>query len=226
MTICDQRTGTRSPRGSDARGATRLDGGGWTGSGGGGERGGGPPRAPCRVPAVSAGSRGDRHLRRWRIGASNERAGQAPGDRGSHLPVAPDRRHRQVPQPRGDEALPRGLGRGDGHGGGAAAGPDGARARPRCSHWIDAARMRSCPTPPLCYTADDAVRTCRLAEELGMSEVGEARGAGRREDALPGRRGRRSKAARVLVKEGFTVLPYTSDDPITARSSRTRAARR
>ncbi len=36
--------------------------------------------------------------------------------------------------------------------------------------WIDRSRMRLLPNTALCYTADDAVRTCRLAEELGMSK--------------------------------------------------------
>ena len=37
-------------------------------------------------------------------------------------------------------------------------------------NWIDTQRMRLLPNTALCYTADDAVRTCRLAEELGMSK--------------------------------------------------------
>src|SRR5678815_2915354 len=36
-------------------------------------------------------------------------------------------------------------------------------------HWIDASRMTLLPNTALCYTAEDAVRTCRLAAELGMS---------------------------------------------------------
>ncbi|HZI11715.1 MAG TPA: thiazole synthase, partial [Myxococcus sp.] len=37
-------------------------------------------------------------------------------------------------------------------------------------NWIDRNRLRLLPNTALCYTADDAVRTCRLAEELGMSK--------------------------------------------------------
>ena len=33
------------------------------------------------------------------------------------------------------------------------------------------------------------------------------------------------QAARILAKEGFVVMPYTNDDPVTASNSRTRAAR-
>src|SRR5213082_1346639 len=37
-------------------------------------------------------------------------------------------------------------------------------------HWIDRQRLQLLPNTAGCYTADDAVRTCRLAEELGMSK--------------------------------------------------------
>ena len=36
-------------------------------------------------------------------------------------------------------------------------------------HWIDTSRVTLLPNTALCYTAEDAVRTCRLARELGMS---------------------------------------------------------
>src|SRR3954471_20581796 len=76
--------------------------------------------------------------------------------------------------------------------------------------------MQLLPNTAGCYTADDAVRTCRLAEELGMSKWVKLEVLGDEKTLYPDVE-ETLKAARVLVKEGFTVLPYTSDDPITAR---------
>ncbi|MFZ5446931.1 MAG: thiazole synthase [Myxococcota bacterium] len=82
-------------------------------------------------------------------------------------------------------------------------------------HWIDK-RMTLLPNTAGCYTADDAIRTCRLAEELGLSKWVKLEVLGDEKTLYPDVE-ETLKAARVLVKEGFTVLPYTSDDVITAR---------
>jgi thiazole synthase len=82
--------------------------------------------------------------------------------------------------------------------------------------WIDRERMTLLPNTAGCYTADDAVRTCRLAEELGMSKWVKLEVLGDERTLFPDVE-ETLKAARILVKEGFTVLPYTTDDPITAR---------
>ena len=91
-----------------------------------------------------------------------------------------------------------------------------ARGADSLLHWLDTQRMRLLPNTALCYTADDAVRTCRLAEELGMSKWVKLEVLGDEKTLYPDVE-ETLKAARILVKEGFTVLPYTSDDPITAR---------
>ena len=83
-------------------------------------------------------------------------------------------------------------------------------------HWIDTTRMTLLPNTALCYTADDAVRTCRLAAELGMSRWVKLEVLGDERTLFPDVE-QTVAAARILVKEGFTVLPYTSDDPVTAR---------
>jgi len=83
-------------------------------------------------------------------------------------------------------------------------------------HWIDRERMRLLPNTAGCYTADDAIRTCRLAEELGFSKWVKLEVLGDEKTLYPDVE-ETLKAARVLVKEGFTVLPYTTDDVITAR---------
>lgn len=91
-----------------------------------------------------------------------------------------------------------------------------ARGEASLMHWIDREAMTLLPNTAGCYTADDAIRTCHLAEELGMSKWVKLEVLGDEKTLFPDVE-ETVKAARVLVKEGFTVLPYTSDDPITAR---------
>ena len=72
------------------------------------------------------------------------------------------------------------------------------------------------PNTAGCYTADDAVRTCMLARELGMAGLVKVEVLGDPKTLFPDVI-QTLEAARMLVKEGFTVLPYTTDDPITAK---------
>jgi thiazole synthase len=73
------------------------------------------------------------------------------------------------------------------------------------------------PNTAGCYTADDAVRTLRLARELldGHTLV-KLEVLGDKETLFPNVR-ETLKAAETLIKDGFQVLVYTSDDPIVAR---------
>ena len=72
------------------------------------------------------------------------------------------------------------------------------------------------PNTAACYTAADAIRTARLAREAGLSNwvklevIGDERTLFPDNEAL-------IEATKVLVKEGFVVLPYTTDDPIVCR---------
>jgi thiazole synthase len=72
------------------------------------------------------------------------------------------------------------------------------------------------PNTAGCYTVDDAVRTCRLARELGIAGVVKVEVLGDPKTLFPDVV-QTLEACRILVKEGFTVLPYTNDDPITAQ---------
>jgi thiazole synthase len=83
-------------------------------------------------------------------------------------------------------------------------------------HWIDTSRLTLLPNTALCYTAEDAVRTCRLARELGMSHWVKLEVLGDERTLFPDVE-QTLAAARTLVKEGFVVLPYTTDDLIIAR---------
>jgi thiazole synthase len=76
--------------------------------------------------------------------------------------------------------------------------------------------MKLLPNTAACFTADEAVRTCRLARELGMGELVKLEVIGDKRTLFPDVEAL-VVAARTLVKEGFTVLPYTNDDPVTAR---------
>jgi thiazole synthase len=82
--------------------------------------------------------------------------------------------------------------------------------------WIDTTKVTLLPNTALCYTADEAVRTCRLARELGMSHWVKLEVLGDEKTLFPDVE-QTVAAARTLVKEGFVVLPYTTDDVIVAR---------
>ncbi len=81
---------------------------------------------------------------------------------------------------------------------------------------IDRERMFILPNTAACFTADDAVRTARLAREVGLSNWVKLEVIGDPETLYPDTEGL-LEATRQLVKEGFVVLPYTSDDLIVAR---------
>ncbi len=67
-----------------------------------------------------------------------------------------------------------------------------------------------------CFTADEAVRTCRLARELGLSDMVKLEVIGDKRTLFPDNE-ETLAAAKTLVAEGFTVLPYCIDDPIVCR---------
>jgi thiazole synthase len=72
------------------------------------------------------------------------------------------------------------------------------------------------PNTAGCFDADHAVRTAMLGRELGIGDLVKLEVLGDTETLLPDPVGT-LEAARTLVKDGFTVLCYTSDDPILAR---------
>lgn len=76
-------------------------------------------------------------------------------------------------------------------------------------------RYHLLPNTAGCFTADDAVRTARLARELTGTSLVKLEVLGDTKTLLPDP-GATLEATRTLVAEGFTVLVYTSDDPIAA----------
>jgi thiazole synthase len=81
---------------------------------------------------------------------------------------------------------------------------------------VDRTRYVLLPNTAGCYTADDAIRTLRLARELGMDEFVKLEVIGDPKTLFPDNAAT-VDAARVLVKDGFKVLPYCSDDLVTCK---------
>ncbi len=82
--------------------------------------------------------------------------------------------------------------------------------------YIDPAKYFLLPNTAGCYTADDAIRTARLAREVGLSDWVKLEVIGDQTTLFPDVQAT-LEATRVLVKEGFTVLAYTSDDIVFAK---------
>jgi thiazole synthase len=81
--------------------------------------------------------------------------------------------------------------------------------------WIDRAKIRLLPNTAACFTAAEAVRTARLAREALDTELVKLEVIGDEATLYPDLAGL-LEATRELVKDGFTVLPYTTDDLVTA----------
>lgn len=72
------------------------------------------------------------------------------------------------------------------------------------------------PNTAGCFDAEHAIRTARLGRELGIGDLVKLEVLGDPQTLLPDPLGT-LEAAKVLVKEGFVVLCYTSDDPVLAK---------
>jgi thiazole synthase len=90
------------------------------------------------------------------------------------------------------------------------------RSRESLLDYIDTDRIFILPNTAGCYSAEEAIRTARLGREAGLSNwvklevIGDERTLFPDNEAL-------IEATRILVAEGFVVLPYTNDDPIACR---------
>jgi thiazole synthase len=82
--------------------------------------------------------------------------------------------------------------------------------------YIDRSRLFILPNTAACYTADEAIRTARLAREVGLSNWIKLEVIGDQQTLFPDNQGL-LEATRVLAREGFVVLPYTNDDLVNAR---------
>jgi thiazole synthase len=82
--------------------------------------------------------------------------------------------------------------------------------------YIDREKMFILPNTAACYSADEAIRTARLGREAGLSHWVKLEVIGDQQTLFPDTE-QLIEATRVLVREGFVVLPYTNDDLIVAR---------
>jgi thiazole synthase len=82
--------------------------------------------------------------------------------------------------------------------------------------YLDPKKFTILPNTAGCYNAEDAVRTCRLAREAGVGKLIKLEVIGDDKTLFPDIPAT-IEAAKILVKEGFVVLPYINDDPITAK---------
>src|SRR6266850_926752 len=90
------------------------------------------------------------------------------------------------------------------------------RSKESLLDYIDTSKYFLLPNTAGCYTADDAVRTARLGREAGLSNWVKLEVIGDEKTLFPDTAAL-VEATRILVKEGFVVLPYTTDDPVVCR---------
>src|SRR5437588_5974037 len=90
------------------------------------------------------------------------------------------------------------------------------RSKESLLDYIDPKKYFLLPNTAGCYTAEDAIRAARLGREVGLSDWVKIEVIGDEQTLYPDVQAT-IEATRVLVKEGFTVLPYTSDDIVVAK---------
>jgi thiazole synthase len=90
------------------------------------------------------------------------------------------------------------------------------RSKESLLDYVDRKKFFLLPNTAACFTADEAIRTARLGREAGMSHWVKLEVIGDERTLFPDNAGL-LEATRVLAKEGFVVLPYTTDDLINAR---------
>jgi thiazole synthase len=86
----------------------------------------------------------------------------------------------------------------------------------RLLDFVDRSKVALLPNTAGCTTAEEAIRTAHLGREAGLSELVKLEVIGDERTLLPDPI-ETLKACRPLVRDGFTVLVYASDDPVLAR---------
>lgn len=90
------------------------------------------------------------------------------------------------------------------------------KSQPRLFDYLDPKKIQILPNTAGCYTAEEAIRYARLGREVGLSEWIKLEVIGDQRTLFPDNE-QLLEAAKVLVDEGFVVLPYTNDDPVVCR---------
>ena len=89
-------------------------------------------------------------------------------------------------------------------------------SEPMLTDFIDPKKVTYLPNTAGCFTADDAIRTLRLAREAGGWNLVKLEVLGEAKTLYPDMR-ETLRATEVLVKEGFEPMVYCVDDPIAAK---------
>jgi thiazole synthase len=92
----------------------------------------------------------------------------------------------------------------------------GVRTGESLLDYIDTRRFLLLPNTAGCYSAEEAIRIANLGREAGLSEWVKLEVIGDERTLFPDTEALLT-ATKILVKDGFIVLPYTNDDPIMAR---------
>ena len=82
--------------------------------------------------------------------------------------------------------------------------------------YLDTKKYTILPNTAGCFTKEDAIKVCRMARELEIGDLVKLEVLSEQKTLLPDPI-ETLEACKVLVKEGFTVMAYTSDDPIMAK---------
>ena len=90
------------------------------------------------------------------------------------------------------------------------------RSKENLLDYLDPKKYTILPNTAGCYNVEDALRYSRLARAAGVSDLIKLEVLGDERTLFPDTAGL-IEAAKILVKEGFTVLPYTNDDPVVAQ---------
>ena len=90
------------------------------------------------------------------------------------------------------------------------------RSKENLLDYLDPKKYIILPNTAGCYNVEDALRYARLGRAAGVSDLIKLEVLGDERTLFPDTAGL-IEAAKILVKEGFIVLPYTNDDPIVAQ---------
>lgn len=90
------------------------------------------------------------------------------------------------------------------------------RSQPLLTDYIDPKKITYLPNTAGCFTAEEAMRTLRLAREAGGWTLVKLEVLADRKTLYPDVV-ETIRATEILAKEGFQVMVYTTDDPVTAR---------
>jgi thiazole synthase len=90
------------------------------------------------------------------------------------------------------------------------------RAQKNILDYIDTKKYLILPNTAGAYTTEDAIRIARLAREAGIGDLVKLEVIGDKKTLMPDTVSL-LEATNILVKEGFTVMPYTNDDPVMAK---------